>query len=261
MTVFQSVILGIIQGLTEFLPISSSGHLVLFQSLFGLKEGVLTFDVLVHLGTLAAVLAVFKNDILSILRKPWQRLTMLLVVATIPTGIIGLTFKDFFKNLFETGSSLGIEFIVTGLVIWFADGFKERDKDMDRISYFDAAFVGLMQGIAILPAISRSGLTIAGSLFRGINRETAARFSFLVSIPAIAGATVLDLKDIVLAGQGIPGGMGLPFLIGPVMAAISGYWAVKFMIRVLQRGSMKGFAYYVWALGVLVIILQLTGRL
>ncbi len=258
MTVLQSVILGIVQGLTEFLPISSSGHLVFVQKIFNIS-GAMTFDVLVHFGTLVAVIAVFRQDIISILKKPWQKLTLLLIVATIPTGIMGIALQDFFEKMFESGQTLGMEFILTGLIIWFADKVKERDKGIDEISYFDAAFVGLMQGIAILPAISRSGLTIAGSLFRGINRETAARFSFLVSIPAIAGAAALDLNDLI--GRGLPPGMGLPYLVGPVVAAVSGYWAIKFMIRILQRGSMKGFAYYVWALGVLVIALQMAGKL
>ncbi|WP_418790156.1 undecaprenyl-diphosphate phosphatase [Phosphitispora sp. TUW77] len=257
MSILESIILGIIQGLTEFLPISSSGHLVLFQRLLGLEEAILTFDVLLHLGTLAAVICVFRNDIISIIRRPFQRLTLLLILATIPTGIMGLAFKDFFEKLFISGSTLGIEFIITGFIIWFADRAVERGKQLDNITYFDAVVVGIMQGIAILPAISRSGLTIAGSLFRGINRETAARFSFLVSIPAIAGATILDLKDL----QGLPDGMGLPFLIGPLIAALSGYWAIKFMIRILQQGSMRWFAYYVWGLSLVVIALQLTGKL
>jgi len=150
MSILESIILGVIQGLTEFLPISSSGHLVLFQRLLGVEEGVLTFDVLLHLGTLVAVIGVFRNDIISIIKRPWQKLTFLLLVATIPTGIIGLTFKDFFERLFESGSTLGIEFILTGLIIWFADKVKDRGKQMDDISYFDAVIVGTMQGIAIL---------------------------------------------------------------------------------------------------------------
>lgn len=258
MTVLQAAILGLVQGLTEFLPISSSGHLVLFQKYFGLKEAVLAFDVMLHLGTLVAVIAVFWQDIVSILRKPWQKLSLLIIVATIPTGLMGLGLKDFFEKLFESGNSLGYEFIFTGFIIWFADRIRVRDKGLGEVSYFDAAFVGVMQGIAILPAVSRSGLTIAGSLFRGIDRETAARFSFLVSIPAIAGAAVLDLKDMV--GVGLPQGQLLPFIVGPLVAAISGYWAVKFMMKLLRTGSMKGFAYYVWALGLIIIALQLTGR-
>ncbi len=258
MTILQAVILGVVQGLTEFLPISSSGHLVLFQRYFGLEESVLTFDVLLHLGTLVAVFAVFWKDIVSMIKKPWQRLTLLIIIATIPTGLMGLGLKDFFEKLFESGRTLGIEFIATGFIIWFADRSTAKLKNIDQISHFDAAFVGFMQGIAILPAISRSGLTIAGSLFRGINREAAARFSFLVSIPAIAGAAVLDLKDII--GQGLPAGQPLPFIVGPIVAAISGYWAINYMMKLLREGSMKGFAYYVWALGLMVIGLQLAGK-
>ncbi len=255
MTVWQSIVLGIVQGLTEFLPVSSSGHLVLGQRLFGLQEAVLTFDILVHLGTLVAVLAVFRADVGALVKQPRQRLFWLIILTTIPTGIIGLVLHDFIAGLFTSGRTLGVEFIATGLVIWFADRIKERTKGINEISDFDAIFVGVMQGIAILPAVSRSGLTIAGSLFRGINREAAARFSFLVSIPAIAGAAVFDLKTII--GQGLPSGLALPLFIGPVVAAVSGYWAIKFMIRILQRGSLRGFAYYVWALGGLVIVLQL----
>lgn len=258
MTLFQAVVLGIVQGLTEFLPISSSGHLVLFQKYFGLKESVLTFDVLLHLGTLVAVLAVFWKDIVSMIKRPWQKLTLLIIMATIPTGLLGLGLKDFFEGLFESGRTIGVEFIATGFIIWLADRIRPRNKGVEDISYFDAVFVGLMQGIAILPAISRSGLTIAGSLFRGINREAAARFSFLVSIPAIAGAAVLDLKDIV--NSGLPVAEPLPFIVGPIVAGISGYWAIKYMLRLISTGSMKGFAYYVWALGAVVIALQFTGK-
>lgn len=258
MTLFQAVVLGIVQGLTEFLPISSSGHLVLFQKYFGLKESVLTFDVLLHMGTLVAVLAVFWKDIVSMIRRPWQKLTLLIILATIPTGLMGLGLKDFFERLFESGRTIGVEFIITGFIIWLADRIRPKNKSVEDISHFDAVFVGLMQGIAILPAISRSGLTIAGSLFRGINREAAARFSFLVSIPAIAGAAVLDLKDIV--GSGVPMGEPLPFIVGPIVAAISGYWAIKYMLRLLSTGSMKGFAYYVWVLGAVVIVLQFAGK-
>jgi undecaprenyl-diphosphatase len=260
MTVLESIILGLVQGLTEFLPISSSGHLVLFRQLFGLQEGALTFEIMVHFGTLVAIIAVFWKDIINLLKKPWQKMTWLIIVATIPTGAIGLLFKDFFERLFASGQSLGYEFIATGFILWFADRVRQRDKGIAEMSNFDAAFIGLMQGIAILPAISRSGLTIAGALFRGIDRETAARFSFLVSVPAVAGAVLLDLKDVLEANQ-LSRLTELPYIIGPVAAAISGYWAIRFMIRLLQRGSMKVFSYYVWALGVIVLVLQFTGTL
>ncbi|KNZ69335.1 bacitracin resistance protein BacA [Thermincola ferriacetica] len=259
MTVLQAAILGLIQGLTEFLPISSSGHLVLFQRFFGLSKGVLTFDVFVHLGTLVAVFAVFWQDILALLKKPWQRLTALIITGTIPTGIMGLGLKDFFEKIFASGSTLGVEFIATGVILWWAESIRQRNKGVDQITYADAAFVGFMQGVAILPAISRSGLTIAGALFRGIDRDTAARFSFLISIPAILGAALVDGKDVIQAGTV---GVGtIPLIVGTVVSAVAGYFAIRIMLRILRQGTLKVFSYYVWALGILVIILQLTGIL
>ncbi|ADG82262.1 undecaprenyl-diphosphate phosphatase [Thermincola potens] len=259
MTVLQAAILGLIQGLTEFLPISSSGHLVLFQRFFGLSKGVLTFDVFVHLGTLVAVFAVFWQDILALLKKPWQRLTALIITGTIPTGIMGLGLKDFFEKIFASGSTLGVEFIATGVILWWAESIRQRNKGVDQITYADAAFVGFMQGVAILPAISRSGLTIAGALFRGIDRDTAARFSFLISIPAILGAALVDGKDVIEAGTV---GVGtIPLIVGTVVSAVAGYFAIRIMLRILRQGTLKVFSYYVWALGILVIILQLTGIL
>ncbi len=259
MTVVESIILGLIQGLTEFLPISSSGHLVLFQRFFGLSKGVLTFDVFVHLGTLVAVFVVFWKDIVSILKRPWQKLTLLIIVGMIPTGVMGIGLKDLFEQLFASGKTLGIEFIVTGIILWWAESVRQRGKDIDDMTYGDAAFVGFMQGVAILPAISRSGCTIAGALMRGIDRDTAARFSFLLSIPAILGAALLDGKKVIEAGSL---GMGVvPLMVGTAVAAVAGYFAIKVMLGILRRGSLKVFTYYVWVLGIIVIALQLTGRL
>lgn len=259
MSTFQAVLLGLIQGLTEFLPISSSGHLVLFQRFFGLSEGMLTFDVFVHLGTLIAVFVVFWKEIWELLKNPRQRMTALIIVAVIPTGIMGLGLKDFFENLFATGSTLGFEFIATGVILWWAESVRQRNKGIGEMSYFDAAFVGFMQGVAILPAISRSGLTIAGALFRGINRETAAKFSFLISIPPILGAALLDAKDVMEAGAT---GVGTaPLVVGTLVSAIAGYFAIKVMLQILQRGTLKVFSLYVWALGLLVFILQYMGKL
>ncbi|MHB8172783.1 MAG: undecaprenyl-diphosphate phosphatase [Thermincolia bacterium] len=258
MTILEGIILGIIQGATEFLPISSSGHLVLFQKLFGLKEGNLTFGTMVHFGTLVAVVAMFWKDIVHMIKRPFDRLTLLIVVGTVPTVIIALVFKDFFEYLFESGSSIGIEFIVTGIIIWFAENMGRGHKKMDQVSYGDAILIGILQGVAILPAISRSGLTIAGALFRGIERETAARFSFLLSVPAILGAVVLDGKNI--AEQGLGQISLAPLLIGTLVSAIAGYLAIKTMIAIIQRGSMKIFSWYVWILGGGIIIAQLLGK-
>lgn len=255
MNLIQAIILGIVQGLTEFLPISSSGHLVLMQKIFGITEPTMIFDTTVHLGTLIAVFAVFKDDILSMLKKPFQKLTWLLLVATIPTGIIAILFKDTFEQMFHTGSTLGFEFIATGIILLWSSTLKSGRKGIKETSYFDAVFVGIMQGAAIMPAISRSGLTISGALFRNLDREFAARFSFLVSIPAILGATVFQVKDIMEIGGGSSIGTGA-LVAGSLAAAFAGYISIKYMLEVLRKGKVKYFAYYVFVIGALVIVDQ-----
>ncbi|MCX7842051.1 MAG: undecaprenyl-diphosphate phosphatase [Clostridia bacterium] len=263
MDIFQAFILGVIQGLTEFLPISSSGHLVLVQRLFGISEGALTFGIAVHLATLLAVMAVLWEDVVNILKKPFGKLPLLIIAGTIPTIVIAVAFKDLFEKLFNTGSTLGLEFIFTGLILWFSDSMKSRGKVLEKTSYADAAIIGLAQGVAILPAVSRSGLTIAGALFRGLDREFAARFSFLLSIPAILGAAVFDGYDLIKNSAAPGGGIDfLPLAVGMVAAAVSGYFAVRFMIKLLSKGSMKVFSYYVFILGALVLFEQIfIGRL
>jgi undecaprenyl-diphosphatase len=254
----KAIILGIIQGFTEFLPVSSSGHLLVARKLFGLSEAGLLLDTMLHLGTLLAVMIVFRRDILEMIKKPFSHLTLLVIVGTIPTGIIGLLFKDFFAGIAQTGVTVGWEFLATGLILWLADKIKDRGlKRIDDISFADSLMIGTLQGVAILPAISRSGLTIAGSLFQRIDRRAAARFSFLLSIPAILGAAVVQIPDLL---EGGPGSIGyLPLTLGTLAAAISGYIAVKWMLEVIQRGSLKGFAVYVWILGTGVLLSQLLG--
>ncbi|MCR4443176.1 MAG: undecaprenyl-diphosphate phosphatase [Peptococcaceae bacterium] len=257
--VVKAVVLGIVQGLTEFLPVSSSGHLLVFRKMFGLSEAGLLLDTMLHFGTLAAVMAVFWRDIMDMLKKPFSHLTLLVAVGTIPTALIGLFFKDFFEELAVSGVTVGWEFLATGVIIWAADNIKNRGtKDIKRVTFVDALVVGTLQGAAILPAISRSGFTIAGALFCGIKRETAARFSFLISVPAIMGAVAVQGADL-LGGKGESIG-ALPLAIGALTSAVAGYVAVKWMLAVIQRGSFKGFAVYVWFLGAAIIILQFLGK-
>lgn len=256
MTIFQAFILGLIQGLTEFLPISSSGHLVLFQKLFNLSGGLPSFDIALHLATAAAVIVYLWRDVLDIIKKPFGKLALLIITATIPTLIIGAAFGDIFRGLMESGKSLGFEFILTGLVLWYADNIKSKNKKLQEATYFDAAFIGIAQGLAILPAVSRSGLTIASALSRGLKRDFALRFSFLLSIPAILAASAKDVYDVVKAGSGFEVGT-LPLIIGMFAAAVTGYFAVRFMLKIFSRASMKVFSYYVFALGALVLIDQL----
>ncbi|WP_139492335.1 undecaprenyl-diphosphate phosphatase [Brevibacillus dissolubilis] len=254
----EHIILGIVQGLTEFLPISSTGHLVLFGKLFGLREAGLLFDTLLHIGTFVAVVIVFWGDILHMLKNPTSRLVRLLIVGTIPTGIIALTFKDYFEEISQTGATIGYEFIATGIILWAVESIRKGSRNFEQINYMDAFIVGTLQGAAILPAISRSGLTIAGALLRGIDRADAARFSFLISLPAILGATVLQVKELAEAPV-LPSNLSY-MLIGAVFAAIFGYVAVRWMIKLISNGSMKVFAYYVWVLGAVILIMQALGK-
>ncbi len=256
MDIFQGFILGIVQGLTEFLPVSSSGHLVFFQKLFGLENDMLSFDVAVHLATLIAVLIVFKRDIVEIIRKPFSKLPLLILAGTIPTIIIGLIFKDLAESLVHSGISLGFEFILTGLILWYAENMGSKNKNLSTTTYTDASIIGVAQGIAaVLPAVSRSGFTIASALYRGVGREFAARFSFLVSVPAILGATMLDVLK-VAKGEGTHPDLG-PLLIGMVAAGISGYFAVRFMLKIITKGKLRIFSYYVFILGALILMDQL----
>jgi len=258
LTVIQGFILGIVQGLAEYLPISSSGHLVLFQRLFGLEEGVVTFDIALHVATLLPVFIIMRKDILEILKKPFGKLPLLIIAGTIPTVIIAIVFGDMFESLFESGRSLGLEFILTGLVLLYAESVRSRNKGLEEMTFTDAGVVGVAQGVAILPAVSRSGFTIAGALMRGINREFALRFSFLMSIPAILGAAAKDAIDIVKGDAGLGAGIELlPFLAGFVSAAVSGYIAIRFMLKIFSKASFKAFAYYVFTRGALVLIDQI----
>jgi undecaprenyl-diphosphatase len=256
MNEIQAIILGILQGLTEFLPVSSTGHLFLGRILFNLREGGLFLDTMLHLGTLIAVLVVYRIELLSMLKKPFSKLTFLLIVGTIPAVIIGLLFKDYFEDISKSGVTIGWEFLVTGAFLWFSDSIKNGYKRMNDITYRDALFIGAFQGVAIFPAISRSGLTIAAALFRKLDRETAAYFSFLLSIPAIAGAVILQSMELF---EGTHSDISLvPLLIAVIASGITGYIAVKWMISYLQKGSLKIFSIYVWILGVIVIVIQFT---
>jgi undecaprenyl-diphosphatase len=261
MSFFSAILLGILQGLTEFIPVSSSGHLVLFQKIFekagGLSANVVSFDVALHIATLVAVIAVMKDDILAILKKPFSKLTLMILVACIPTGLIGVLFKDLIEELFKSGKSIGVEFIVTGLILWLAESIKTKNKGLREINIVDALVIGTAQGIAIMPAISRSGLTLAGGLFRGLNREFALKFSFLVSIPAIIGAALPDIYHMFKGSAEASGGIGtMPLIVGVLAAGISGYFAIKYMLKVFTKASLKVFSYYVFVLGALVVLDQ-----
>ncbi|MGA8942410.1 MAG: undecaprenyl-diphosphate phosphatase, partial [Thermoactinomyces sp.] len=202
MSWLEAAILGILQGLTEFLPISSTGHLYLGRHLFGLDEAGLFLDTMLHFGTFVAVISFYRHEVFHLIRHPWGKLGRLVIIGTIPTAVIGIIFKDWFEQISRTGMTIGWEFLITGLILWFADLQKNRGhKTIDQITCRDVLWIGTMQGAAIMPALSRSGLTIAAALFRGIDKATAAYFSFLLSIPSIAGAVFLQGKKLWTEGS------------------------------------------------------------
>ncbi|MFC7370119.1 undecaprenyl-diphosphate phosphatase [Fictibacillus iocasae] len=259
MDILEALILGMVQGLTEFLPISSTGHLLIGRKLFGLEDAGLFLDSMLHFGTLIAVLTVYWREVRSLIRHPLSRISLLIIAGTIPTAAIGLLFQDFFEEISKSGVTAGWEFVATGCLLWWAETYKKHGrKSLEDITIADAVMIGTFQGAAILPAVSRSGLTIAAALFRKINPAAAAYFSFLLSIPSIAGGIVLQSKDLWAASsQHVSFGA---LAAGTAASAIFGYMAVKWMISLLQKGSLKGFAIYVWIVGTAVILAQLANK-
>ncbi|MGD6817472.1 undecaprenyl-diphosphate phosphatase [Metabacillus sp. 113a] len=250
----EAAILGLIQGLTEFLPISSTGHLYIFRNLFGLQEAGLFLDTMLHIGTLIALLVFYKDLLWRLIKKPFSRLVWLLAAGTVPAVIAGLLFSSFFDEISKTGVTIGWEFLFTGLFLLFADKMKKGARGLENLTLTDAFWIGSFQALAIFPAISRSGLTIAGALMRGIEKETAAYFSFLLSIPAVFGALLFQLKD--LSGYTGPA-IGFPaMLLATLSAAFFGYLAVAFMISFVKKHSLRWFAFYVFILGGGILLLQ-----
>ncbi|MDR1663339.1 MAG: undecaprenyl-diphosphate phosphatase [Clostridiales bacterium] len=252
MNILQAVVMGIVQGLAEFLPVSSSGHLVVMQRVFGIEEPNLTFDIVVHLGSLLAVIIVFWQDIAALLKKPLQKMTGLLVVGTVPAVAVAFLFKDQIERVFWNGLPLALAFTVTGVLLVLADKIPAGKKK--EISYMDALVVGCMQAVGIPPGISRSGATISGALFRGLDRETAARFSFLLSIVAVAGAGALQAKDIFTEHVTVATADVLPMIFGFAASAMVGYLAIRLLLRLIKACKLKYFAYYVFALAAFILL-------
>lgn len=254
MTLLHSILLGAVQGLTEFLPVSSSGHLVIFQHILGVQEAPLTFDVMLHMGTLLAVFVAFWEDIVSILKRPFNRLTYLIVVGCIPAAVAGYLVAPLVEKAFESLLVVGLGLIFTGCALMLSEKWaRERIlvKDIDNTSYKDAIWIGLLQAVAIVPGISRSGSTIAAGLFAGLERELAARFSFLLSIPVIIGAGIFELSDVTAKSLGAN---LIPYLVGTGVAALFGYLAIIVVLRLVRNGRLSVFSYYCWALALATLI-------
>ncbi len=263
MTTLQAFILGLVQGLTEFLPVSSSGHLVLLPWWLGWENANLAFDTLLHWGTLLAVVIFFWRDwwemLMALVRKlkgqPAQgkdHLLLAILIGTIPAALLGFLLQDFFESLFGQPLTVALFMIVTGLLLVFAERWTKthrQGRPMEKLSYGDALLVGVGQALAIAPGISRSGSTIAAGLVRGLDRPTAARFSFLLGTPIIFGAGLLKLKDLV--EMGVSGTGVTPLAVGFLTAFISGFLAIRYLLRYLQNHTLYVFAWYVWAVALL----------
>ncbi len=260
------IALGLIQGLTEFLPVSSSGHLVIFQHLFGLREPAIFFDISVHGGTLLAVLLFFRKDLgtmaaalldafrrlgrretsfSEVFQEADVRLALLIVVGSVPTAILGLLFHQVAEVLFGSIFMVGWMLLATGTVLWLTLKVTHAGRDVEGFRNREALIIGTVQGLAIIPGISRSGSTIAAGLFLGLSRETAARYSFLLSIPAILGAEALAVKDLLGGAAALDAGT----VLGTATAAVTGYFALVFLLFVIRKGRFHLFAPYCWLLG------------
>jgi len=271
MTILKAVILGVVQGLTEFLPVSSSGHLVLFQNLLGMKEPMLAFDIVLHLGTLVAVFIYFRKDFFEMIRQsflfivhlpraadrqalfekyPYALESSFVILSCIPTAVIGFVFKDAFEALFGSVLAVGVAWIVmSGILIasrWFQNGI----RGLELMNHQDAFLIGLAQGVSIIPGISRSGSTILAAMLCGIEKKEAARFSFWMSVPAIIGAAAFELDE------GLDFFAASPWTLaaGFIASAVVGYLTISFLLKLMQRGRFYLFGYYCLAVGLFTVI-------
>lgn len=270
MDILQGIIIGIVQGLTEFLPVSSSAHLVFIQNLLGV-ESSLAFDTFLHLGSLLAVLWFFRGDIIKMLKSwwlslgdilqhrfrqgliddPYKRLAWYVILATIPVGIVGVLFNDAVESLFAGALYVPAFFLfVTGTILYLSQRMASGKINLNNIGPKESFIMGLGQACAILPGLSRSGTTIAAGLVMGLDKEFAAKFSFILSIPAILGAFLLQVKDI---GGALDSNF-LPILLGFIAAFIAAYVAIKWMLDLIKNRSLDIFAYYCWVVSIVVFV-------
>ena len=268
MTYLMSIFMGIIQGVAEFLPISSSGHLALFQAYFGMEDmesNYMFFTVLLHFGTLISVCVVYWRDIVDMIREfflgiaalcgkkdtgvtppPARRLVMLIIVATLPLFVMVLV-KDAIETLFANPILVSCALIATGFVLFFSDRMARGRKTARNATLADALIVGCGQALAVIPGLSRSGTTISVGMMRGFDRSFAVRFSFLMSLPAVLGANILEIKDAVSAGFPME---ELPvYIVGVAVSAVVGYFAIRLVKTLSDKGKFGSFAYYCWAVG------------
>lgn len=253
MSIALALLLGLVQGITEFLPISSSGHLRLISAAFGVQGAQTLFDVCVHSGTLVAVLAYYRNEVWSMIASlanpswdnPRFRLSVLVIVGTIPAAVIGIGFGELMEGDLATVPAVGGFLLLNGVILMQARGDTGEGRSIDELTLMDAILVGSAQCIALFRGVSRSGTTIVAALKRGISREAAATFSFLLSIPVIGGAVILEVGKALSQG----GVSATPLVAGTLVAGVSGYAALVLLVRLVKNGHLHRFAWYCWAVG------------
>jgi len=271
--IISAIILGAVQGLSEFLPISSSGHLALIPHLLGVETG-LAFDTVLHIGTLIAIFSFFWKDILNLIKGfllslidltegidvfkrelksvPEKRFAWMIIVGSIPTAIIGLLIKDAVETVFRGTVFIGFFLIITGLILYYSERHSSGNITARNMTFTQSLIIGICQGLAVLPGISRSGSTIASGLCLGLEREYAARYSFLLSIPAVVGAGLIQAKDIATIDVSFT-----VSLAGFVSSVVFGYLAIKLLMKMIKGWSLDVFAYYCWIVGALTLILSI----
>ena len=263
-----ALLLGLLQGFTEFLPISSSGHLVLAQSFIpGFTQPGVLFDTTLHLGTLVAVCIYFWKDLWAMLlslfspdtkeARDSRRLLWLLIVGSVPTAVIGLLFRKQFEAMFNDIYGVGEWFIITGILLFLTDRITTRGRDLPAMGVFDALVIGVAQSLAIIPALSRSGSTIAAGVFLGLERSLLVRYSFLLSIPAVAGAFVLEV--VTHRHEAAQGFDPLVYGVGTLAALVVGYWSIAVLLNMTRSRRLSVFAYYCWVIGGLTLFLATRG--
>jgi undecaprenyl-diphosphatase len=272
MPIHQAIVLALVQAITEFLPVSSSAHLALAPWLFGWKDQGLTFDIALHFGTLLAVLIYFARDWVQIFAQTVginyspdpdlrlnHRLLWLLALASLPIGVFGLLFEKHAETTLRNPLIIGTMLVLVGVVMWYADRAGRRDRTIGSVGVIDAVVIGFAQALAIVPGTSRSGATITAGLFRGLDRHSAGRFSFLLSTPAITAAAAKASYDLYKHG-GVAPDMQAPFLVGMAVSAVVGCLVIALFLRFLRAHSLNVFIYYRIAFGLLVLALALFIR-
>ncbi|MCX5680255.1 MAG: undecaprenyl-diphosphate phosphatase [Candidatus Omnitrophica bacterium] len=252
MTVLEAVISGIVQGLTEFLPVSSSGHLVILHKIFGFKEPQLAFDIFLHIGTMISVLIFFAKDIVNIIFKD-RKMMLLLILACVPTFIIGFLSKNIVERLFGASLTVGYALVITGFWLLAAHFLAIKNKATHAVSWLDSIIIGIAQGIAVIPGISRSGATIGAGLMLGLEGSTTVRFSFLLSVPAILGASAIKFAHI---EKSLSGAATAPFIAGAAAALFTGILAIYLLLKAVKTSKLWAFGVYCVLVGAITVFLS-----